>query len=149
MNLKEFFEWLGTECLYPDGTKYYRPEFMWYDKVHNYYMDLVMYRPTYCRSLVMDPKDEDRHRIYWKIQFMLSPYASRIEYPGLLNIKEASIHEACHEWKGVYNKEELGSAPVEFWLREAEDNYTRVKIRPFGKPGDDIPNTRKFLIEYA
>ena len=145
MNIEEFFEWIGKECINQDGTKYFRPEFLWDNKTHNYYEDLVMCRPVLKRDVDWV---EHKTRAYWDIQFMLSPYANRDEYPKLLTSKRVALYEAEHEWKNVYSMDEIKSFPVEFWFRETENSWTRVKITPFGKPGADVPYIRKFLIEY-
>lgn len=146
MNIKEFFEWLGKECLYPDGTKYFRPEFLWFNKAHGYYEDLVMYQPTFERTVELD--GEEKIRTYWDIRFMLTPYANRKEYPSLLAAQRIAIHDAVKEWAGKYSVEEINSTPVEFWFRETENSYVRVKVTPYGKPGADVPYIRKFIIEY-
>lgn len=153
MNLEEFFEWLGKECINQDGTQYFRPEFLWNNKAHNYYEDMVMCMPVLKREVDWVPGDQFHVgtriiRVYWDIQFMLSPYANRDEYPKLLTNKRIALHETEREWKGVYAMDELKSFPVEFWFRETENSLSRVKITPFGKPGADIPYIRKFLIEY-
>ena len=148
MNINEFFEWLRNECLYPDGSCYYRPEFLWFNKAHKYYEDLVMYQPTFESSFIWNDNSDIKTYHYWKIGFMLSPYSNTKEYPGLLYMKEMAIRGTAKEWAGKYSVEELNSTPVEFWFRETENSYTRVKITPFGKPGSNISNVRKFLIEY-
>ena len=147
MNIDEFFEWLGKECINNDGTQYFRPEFLWNNKVHNYFEDAVMCQPVLKRDIdwVLGTRNV---RVYWNIGFMLSPYTNRDEYPRLLANKRVALHEAECKWKDVYTMDELKSFPVEFWFRETESSSTRIKITPFGKPGGDIPNIRKFLIEY-
>lgn len=132
MSIEEFYKWLDNECLNNDGTQYLRPEFLWFNEAHNYYEDMVMCKPVFVPG-----------GRYWEIRFMLSPYANREEIPHLIRSKEIAFNQVKNR-----DTNDLKNAPVEFWFRVTETELVRVKITPFGKPGKDIPNIRKFLIEY-
>lgn len=144
MSIEEFYKWLDKECLNNDGTQYLRPEFLWFNEAHNFYEDVVMCKPVFtpvrdgCFSI----------RTYWDIQFMISPYANREEIPHLIRSKEIAFTQAENKWRENYSTDDLKNTPVEFWFRVTETELVRIKITPFGKPGEDIPNIRKFLIEY-
>lgn len=132
MNIEEFYKWLDNECLNNDGTQYLRPEFLWFNEAHNFYEDMVMCKPVFVPG-----------GRYWEIRFMLSPYTNREEIPHLIRLKEIAFNQA-----EIRDTDGLKNAPVEFWFRVTETELTKVKITPFGKPGEDIHNIRKFLIEY-
>lgn len=132
MSIEEFYKWLDNECLNNDGTQYLRPEFLWFNEAHNFHEDAVMCKPVFVPG--------DGH---WEIPFMISPYANREEIPHLIRSKEIAFNQVKNR-----DTDDLKNAPVEFWFRVTETELVRVKITPFGKPGEDIPNIRKFLIEY-
>lgn len=141
MTLDEFFKWLGEQCLNEDGSTYLRPEFLWYDNVKKYYIDAVMDRPVYER--VMEHWNLNEH---WRINFMLSPYANRVEFPRLNNIMNATVRE--QDKCSISTEKHLRKLPVEFWFMETPDSYAKVKVTAMEEKFPWPANHRKFLIEY-
>ena len=76
MTIEEFFLRFSADCMMPDGRAYFRPSFLWKDKLHDYYVDLDMERPV----LEYTSRSGEALTHCWRIYFVWTPYGNRTEY---------------------------------------------------------------------
>ena len=147
MTLIEYVNWLDAACLNDAGTMYLRPEFLWYNEYRRYYEDLVMEQPKFERTLDIG----GILREYWCINFMLSPYPNQNELSRLKAIMDIAVQEQSKVYIKPYpnnTEKNLIDLPVEFWLREGPNSFSKVKISVHNERFPYPPNYKQFRIEY-
>lgn len=146
MTIEEFFIRFESDCMMPDGRAYFRPSFLWKDKVHDYYVDLDMERP------VLEMKAPDNITTHcWCIYFTWTPYGNRTEYRKFERQYEEVVKYNAIKMAKFENISEdeaikyLKSCPVELWLRDGVGSSVSVKMTAHDSSTANIKN---FHIEY-
>ena len=130
----------------PDGRAYFRPSFLWKDKVHDYYVDLDMEMPA------LEWTARDNKTIHcWRIYFTWTPYGNRMEYRKFerqyedvvkYNANKIARFEHIPEDEAI---KYLKSCPVELWLRDGAGSAVCVKMTAHDS---SMANIKNFHIEH-